>query len=130
MRKKLRLAVLCIVTVLYPATLGAAGQAESADASTIACRVLEAHASARPAATAVIFHQQDKADQARLGSLLKAHSGESAAIQVSDGETISVTIFRLKSCFGRGLLLLPAGAPPMKDGSTFLLRFSQGSRRS
>lgn len=126
MRKKLRLAILLGATILCPATLGAAGQTENADANTVACRVLEAHKSATPAATAVIFHQQSKADQERLGSLLKAHSGETAAIEVS-GETLSVTIFRLKSCFGRGLLLLPADAPTIKDGSTFLLKFSQGS---
>jgi len=130
MPTKLRLIALLGAAVLCPAVPGAVRQSESANASTIACRVLEAHASAAPAATAVIFHQQNKADQERLGSLLRAHSGEGADIQIANGNWTAVTVFRLKSCFGRGLLLLPAGGPLIKDDSTFLMRFAPGGSKN
>jgi len=128
MRTKLWLVILCAATLLCVAAHGAARQAASTDASPIACRALEVHASANPAVTVVLFHQQDKNDQARLASLLRAHSGERAEIEIGDGKWNGATVFRLKSCFGRGLLLLPPDAPTMKDGSTFLLRFQPGSK--
>jgi len=126
----LRLIALLGAAILCPAVPGAVRQSESVNTSAIACRVLEAHASVAPAATAVIFHQQNNVDQERLGSLLRAHSGEGAEIQIGNGNWTTVTVFRLKSCFGRGLLLLPASGPPINDGSTFLMRFTQGGGKN
>jgi hypothetical protein len=134
MRTRFRFAILCATfcttMMLCVASHSAARQSESGNTSAIACRVLEAHASANPAVTVIVFHQQRKEDQDRLGALLRSHSGESAEIQVGDAAWTGVTIFRLKSCFGRGLMVLPPGAPAMKDGSTFVLRFpaSGGTR--
>jgi len=123
MRTKFWLVVLCAAAMLWLAPHGAARQAASADASPIACRALEVHASANPSVTVVVFHQQDKNDQERLASLLRAHSGDRMEIDTGDGRWNGATVFRLKSCFGRGLLLLPPDAPMMNDGATFLLRF-------
>lgn len=92
--------------------------------STVACRVLEAHASEQPAVTVVVFHQRDKQDQASLSSLLQQHSGERVDVQANGGKWQTATVVRLKSCFGRGLLLLPNGTVQLKDGDEFFLRFS------
>jgi hypothetical protein len=124
MRTTLRLSILWAAIALCAPLLAASLQAEAADTATVACRALEVHASAQPAVIAVVFHQRDKPDQARLASALRQHSGEGVEIQTGDGKWVSATVVRLKSCFGRGLLLLPADAPPIKDGATFLLRFS------
>lgn len=133
MRTRLRFAILCanfcVTTMLCVASHSAARQSASAETSAISCRVLEAHASANPAVTVIVFHQQRKEDQDRLGALLRSHSGESVEIQVGDAAWTSVTIFRLKSCFGRGLMVLPPGAPTMKDGSTFVLKIRPGAAK-
>ena len=130
MQTRLRLAILCFVMALWLAPLGIARQIGGVDANTIPCRVLEAHASTTPAVVAVVFHQRNVSDQARLASTLRQHSGEGVAIQTGDGKWMSATVFRLKSCFGRGLLLLPADLPTMKDGATFVLKFSSRSDKN
>ncbi len=130
MRTRLLLPALVAVIVLYAPLLTGVGQTSAADTGTITCRVLEAHAGARPAVVAVVFHQAEKADQPRLASLLVQHSGEEAEVQIGGETQAGVSVFRLKSCFGRGLLLLPANAPPLKDGATFILKFSQAGGRN
>jgi hypothetical protein len=92
----------------------------------VQCRVLESHASKQPAAEFVVFHQRDKQDQSRLSALLQQHSGAVVDLQISGGNWQSATVVRLKSCFGRGLLVLPPDALMPKDGDTFLLRFPAG----
>ena len=101
-------------TATYPAT------------SLVQCRVLESHASKQPAAGIVVFHQRDKQDQPRLSALLQQHSGEVVDLQISGGSWQSATVVRLKSCFGRGLLVFPPDAPMPEDDGTFLLRFPAG----
>jgi hypothetical protein len=125
MRTKLFLPTLVAVIALYAPLPAATGQAQTDEAGIITCRVLEAHVGARPAVVVVVFHQAQKADQPRLGSLLREHSGEEAEVEIGAQTLDEVSVFRLKSCFGRGLLLLPANAPPLKDGATFILKFSQ-----
>ncbi|HXX43751.1 MAG TPA: hypothetical protein VEJ38_03420 [Candidatus Acidoferrales bacterium] len=122
MRTGLRLAILWATIVLCAASHSVARKAESAETGVIACRVMEAHTSANPAATVIVFHQQHKEDGPRLGAVLGSHSGERMEIQAGGAAWTAVTIFRLRSCFGRGLMVLPPGAPEMKDGATFLLR--------
>jgi len=122
MRTGLRFAILSATIVLCVASPGLARQTESADRRVIACRVMEAHTSANPEATVIVFHQQKKEDQERLGDLLRMHSGESVEIRSGETAWTSATIFRLRSCFGRGLMVLPPGGLALKDGSTFELR--------
>ena len=91
--------------------------------NVVQCRVLESHASKQPAAGFVVFHQRNKQDQPRLSALLQKYSGKVVDLQVNDGSWQSATVVRLKSCFGRGLLVFPPDAPMLEDGGTFLLRF-------
>ncbi|HXY79131.1 MAG TPA: hypothetical protein VEI08_00695 [Candidatus Bathyarchaeia archaeon] len=130
MLTKLRLITLCVVAMLCVGPRSVARQPVQSGTDAIACRVIESHANASPAATVVIFHQQHKGDQERLGALLRAHSGEGAEIQISGAIWSSVTIFRLKSCFGRGLMVLPRGAPEMKEGTVFLLWLPVGNAKN
>ena len=98
----------------------------------VICKTMETHTSHEPAVSVVVFHQRDKADAERLKGLLKkAMDGGAVEIQTSDGsEWRPAAIARLKSCFGRGLLLLPVGTPPPAEGTTFLLRFPVTTLRS
>lgn len=104
--------------------LSALGQPLAVDSNVIACRVLESHASAAPPVIVVVFHQQNREDQARFSALLQQNSGKVVSVQVNGGLWKKASVIRLKSCFGRGLLILSPGAPPLNDGATFLLRFS------
>ena len=103
----------------------ATARANSATTSnTVACSVLEMHLVTQPAVTVVVFHQRDKADQARLGELLRRRSESSVEFQTTDGAWHSATVLRLKSCFGRGLLIFPAGTAHLEEKGSFLLKFS------
>lgn len=130
MRTKLFLPVLVAAIALCAPPPATVGQANADGTGTITCRVLEAHAGAHPAVVAVVFHQAQKADQPRLAALLLQHSGEEAEVQIGGETQAGVSVFRLKSCFGRGLLLLPANAPLLKDGATFIIRFSQAGGKN
>jgi len=91
--------------------------------SGVVCRALEVHADAASRITAVVFHQADESSRAPLAEFLRTNSGAMVKVEI-DGSTQSPgqgTVFRLKSCFGRGLLLLPAQAA-MKEGTVFHLR--------
>jgi hypothetical protein len=92
---------------------------------TIGCRAMEVFQAGRLGLTAVIFHQRDKADGPRLGELLLAHSGEEVEFETRDGRWHSATLARMKSCFGRGLLLYAASEAKLTAGDDFVLRFSQ-----
>lgn len=117
--------LLLFLTFAAPSTLlnsPAQFTQKKGDKISIACRVLESHSSAPPALTAVLFHQRDRGDQARLAIVLREDSGKLFEIE-RGGENHKVTVWRLKSCFGRGLLILPAEATPWNEGDTFVLRF-------
>ncbi len=79
----------------------------------------------RVGATAVIFHQRDKAEGPRLGELLLAHSGEEVEIETRDARRHRATVARLKSCFGRGLLLFATGEAKLREKDEFVLRFKE-----
>lgn len=96
---------------------------EEASEQVVACRVLEAHSSAQFRVTAVIFHQRDAKDRDRLGELLRRHSEAPVELQTTGGAWHPATVARLKSCFGRGLLLLPDGTASLPEKGEFLLKF-------
>ena len=98
-------------------------QAPAAAGETVACRVLEAHTLKGPGLAVAVFHQRDEKDRERLGSLLRQHPEAAVEIQTADGAWHAVTVLRLKSCFGRGLLLLPSGTAQLAEKSEFLLKF-------
>ncbi len=101
----------------------------AADSDTVQCRVLEAHASAAPAVLVIIFHQQQKQDQPRLSALIKENSGSDAEVQSGGGAWTKSIVFRLRTCFGRGMLILPPGDKALKDGDTFRIRFLKQAKK-
>lgn len=100
---------------------------KKAEGGTITCRAMEVFVADRIGATAVIFHQRDKADGPRLGGLLLAHSGEEVEFETSDGHRHRATVARVKSCFGRGLLLFAAKDIKLAANDDFVLHFSPKS---
>lgn len=111
------------VSVRVTASGAAKAPQTSAESRVIACRVLEAYSSAEHGVTIVIFHQSAKGDQASLSNLLKQNEGAAIEWKSGDEKWHPVTVMRLKSCFGRGLLLVPAASAAPKEGETFLLKF-------
>lgn len=113
-----------LVLGLLAANVKAQSQSGPLSSGTIPCRALEAHSSQQPAVTVVVFHQSNPSDRPKLGSLLRAHSGEAVQFQTADSQWHNATVVRLKSCFGRGVLLFPAGTARLAEKDNFLLRFS------
>lgn len=120
------LAIASLAAALQFATLSfgtSSHPARAAAEETVTCRVLEVHTLKGPGFTVAVFHQRDEKDRERLGSLLRQHPEAAAEIQTTDGTWHTVTVLRLKSCFGRGLLLLPSGTAQLPEKSEFLLKF-------
>jgi hypothetical protein len=88
----------------------------------IACRVIESKNAQALGVRVVVFHQAETADRGSLGSFLRSHDGAGVEFEVANGSWQAATVFRLKSCFGRGLLVLPAGGARLAEGDRFLLR--------
>jgi hypothetical protein len=115
-----------IATLVHvSATKGAKAPLTSGESKTIACRVLEAHISAERGVTIVIFHQSAREDQECLSNLLKQNTGATVEWQSGNASWHAATVVRLKSCFGRGLLIVPAGGETPKDGETILVKFPE-----
>ena len=128
----MRVLPLLISTLLvFPMTSSARGGSASAPqqdakpSTAVACRAMEVHTDEAGRTTVVVFHHAGEASRATLSALLRAHSGAAVDVQLEAGPsgTWRGTMFRLASCFGRGLLLLPA-APPVKSGAVFHLRLA------
>lgn len=108
---------------ILPLTLSAGAQKEAAQ-GTVTCRAMEVFVVKRLGATAVIFHQRDKADGPRLGELLLAHTGEEVEFQSPDGRWHRATVERVKSCFGRGLLLFSSRQAKLAAKENFVVNFA------
>jgi hypothetical protein len=98
--------------------------APSHQSSSIACRVMERHADKEHSTVLILFHQRDKPDQPKLKEFLLQHDGGTIQIQIGAGEWQKATVWRIRNCFGRGLLVLPDTAAP-KDRATFTIRAVQ-----
>ena len=94
-----------MATVLVIPVAGVSQGAQARAAATkatngpIICSVMEAFEEGKLGVRAIIFHQRDKADGPRLGSLLLAHSGEEMELETTGGQRYRATVFRVKSCF-------------------------------
>ncbi|HUL76427.1 MAG TPA: hypothetical protein VL691_04115 [Vicinamibacteria bacterium] len=99
----------------------APGASPGSAAPAIPCRALEVHADPRLNVTVVVFHQRDDADRGKLGELLRGHDGTAIAFRTSDGAVHPATMMRLKSCFGRGLLVFPASAARLSEKDDFVI---------
>lgn len=91
----------------------------------ILCRVIEAFEDKRLGVSTIVFHQRDKNDGSRLGSLLLTHSGGEMVLERPGGGHCRATVFRLKSCFGRGLAMVPASKLKLGEHDEFTLRLPQ-----
>lgn len=103
-----------------------AAAAKPATTNTVNCRAMEVFVAQKLGTTAVIFHQRDKADGPRLGELLKAHTGEQVEFETADGRWHGATVERVRSCFGRGLLLFASSRGKLAAKEDFVVRFSAG----
>lgn len=88
----------------------------------IPCHVMERHADKERGIVLILFHQQNKPDQPRLKDFLTQHDGGTIEMQAGSGEWQKVTVYRIRNCFGRGLLLLAEGAGAPKEKSNFKIR--------
>lgn len=91
-------------------------------AHTIACKVMEVFAAQKQGVNAIIFHQRDKVDGPRLGELLKSYSGREMEFETKNGQSHQATIMRMKSCFGRGLLIIASGDVKLGEKDEFILK--------
>src|SRR5712692_1212989 len=119
-RSKILLSAAIVVSAYLQLAIPQEKPAQPAD--TIACRVMEAHTSPELRVSTVVFHQRDKDEGPRLSSLLAQHSGASVECQTKDGVRHRAQVFRLKSCFGRGLLVFAADSARLAEKGGFLLR--------
>ncbi len=124
MKFPLRIACLPALLLMSAPMPAMAPRAPQAPAG-IACRVLEVHTSERERVTLVLFHQSEKSDGPRLGALLRTHDGEPVEFEAGDGRAHPATLFRLGSCFGRGLLVFPAGSVQVSKNEQFRLKLGQ-----
>ena len=113
------LATSCAVVIVTRAD----SRPRAASEEIVACRVLEVHTVLQLRMTVAVFHHQNEKERARLGDLLRRHSEAPVEFQTASGTWQSGTVLRLKSCFGRGLLLFPAGTAQLAERDTFLLKF-------
>ena len=117
------LATFLIVCIYAPLRAAQAPGAETkAKNEAITCRVIEAFEAGSLGVRVVLFHQRDKADGPRLGALLLGHSGEEMEFETRDSQRHRAPVFRVKSCFGRGLLLVPASEVKLSEKDEFTLR--------
>ncbi len=105
-------AILIALAAAFPGVL-AQKQAQPSEGAkaAIACRALEVKTAEKLGVTLVLFHQASRTDGPRLGELLRANDGASVWFETSDGRPHPATVFRMGTCFGRGLLVFPP-APP------------------
>ena len=114
--------IFLFVTLSWLVTLGVYPQTESKQ-DGIPCRVMEVFTAEHLGTTAIVFHQRDKADGSRLGELLLAHSGEDIEFETRDGRRHRAMVARMKSCFGRGLLLYSSREAALAPNETFVIIF-------
>jgi len=114
-------ALLTALLLVFPVLLVSQAPPQNATIATIACRALEAHTDEALKVTVVVFHQRDDAQRAQLAALLREHSGEMVEVQIGEGGWHRARMVRLKSCFGRGLLIVAAPAL-VADHGEFALR--------
>ncbi len=107
---------------------GAVAQRQTSTPSApaaVVCSALEVRTAEQMGVALLVFHQANSGDGSRLGELLKQNDGASVVFETSDGRTQTATLFRLGTCFGRGLLVFPARGVHLTSREQFRLRFPQ-----
>ncbi|MFZ0736685.1 MAG: hypothetical protein WCA98_05290 [Candidatus Acidiferrales bacterium] len=94
----------------------------SAAAETVACRAMEVHSAEASHIRLVIFHYGDKKDRDKVAQFVVAHAGKAVQFHSADGAWHDATLIRLKSCFGRGLLVFASDSATLAEKAAFTLR--------
>lgn len=117
------MAIILAIPASHP-SIAARAQVASTNGENrpIICSVMESFEEQKLGAQAVVFHQRDKVDGPRLGDLLLKHSGQEMELEASGGRRYRATIFRVKSCFGRGLAIIPTNRLKLQENDEFSLR--------
>lgn len=120
---------LMVFSFLLALILAPGGQSEpkapAASGAAMACRALEVKTAAQMGVALVVFHQAQSSDGERLGELLRENDGATVEFETPDGQVHPATLFRLGTCFGRGLLVFPAGSAQLSKQEQFWLRFPE-----
>ena len=120
-RDAVAFAMLLVITV--SATLQKATSADTnAAVQTLPCRALEVKTDPKTSVTVVLFHQASKADGPALGEMLKSNDGANVEFFTSDGKPHAATVFRLDTCFGRGLLVFSSATAHLNSHEQFSIR--------
>jgi hypothetical protein len=123
--------VLTAALVFFPAALAQnPPTSPPGPEAALVCSSLEVKTDEATRVTLAVFHQANKSDGPRLGELLKQNDGASVEFETSDGRSHKATLFRLGTCFGRGLLVFPAGSARLSPGDQFRLRFPKATNPS
>ena len=114
-----------LALVLSAAVAGSAasppqGEPTTAPPNSIACKVMEAKTAV--GVTAAVVHQASSAERERVGAWIREHDGAPVEFRTSDGPWRPASIFRLRTCFGRGLLMFAAKEAHIEQGVTVELR--------
>ena len=118
--------LLNLLTLLFmasiPALVGGQNPPAPARKLEIAARVMEVHNDATTGATVAIFHQADARDRDTMSDFLRIHADGNVQFRTADGLTRMARVFRLGSCFGRGLLVFPAPAARLRPQDKIFLQ--------
>jgi hypothetical protein len=60
---------------------------------------------------ALLVHHSEPATRDVFAKWLQAHPRAMIRIRLQDAQEVAATIFRVRMCFGRGLILLQSGLP-------------------
>jgi hypothetical protein len=72
------------------------------------------------AAAATLVHQQDAGTRDLFGQWLRAHPKAAIRVRIANGFEARATIFRVRMCFGRGLILFDEPAP-IREGDVLVI---------
>jgi len=70
--------------------------------------------------SAVLVHHADDASRDRFAQWLRANPKALVRVRDSSGNEAAATVFRVRMCFGRGLILLD-GRIPVREGDVLML---------
>lgn len=123
--KYIRWAVALAAILTVAASVAGSQNAAPANSNphpAILCRALEVKLDPKTAVTVVLFHQASKADGPTLGEVLKSNEGAPVEFVTSDSKPHQATLFRLDTCFGRGLLVFPSATAHLSTHEQFSIR--------
>ena len=117
------LAMALVIPISCPSR-GAQVRAPGIDAGNgpIICSVMEAFDEGKLGVRAIIFHQRDKADGPAWEPCFWRTRAKRWSWRRLAGQHYRATVFRVKSAFGRGLVLVPTSQLKLGAHDEFTLR--------